>query len=209
MYLTKLTIDKSIPEARNATEDMNAMHKMIMKAFSNNISRKVHRVLFRVEQEKEKTVIYVMSLGIGNWDVLKDSGFNVVNTRNLAVLMDNTYEGDRYRFNIAINPKQVVTGGGSRVLYNKDAKKWLEEKAKKSGFRIVKAYQKSRETLTVERSTGTFNVYREVWTGELEVTDRTRFWDTFQDGIGPGKPYGCGMMLLKSREPIKVEKQVV
>lgn len=94
---------------------------------------------------------------------------------------------------------------------------WLQRKAEQAGFRLLYvrrvpavvdvrtshmerevARHVGRETarVTGHHENGPLTIDSVVFEGHLAVTDRDRFLEALERGIGPAKAYGCGLLSL-------------
>ena len=114
---------------------------------------------------------------------------------------------ERYRFSLRANPtvKRVVrddTGerkknGRRTAIYDQKAlADWLRNKARQSGFELERfeADPPVQQSFIRKRKPGKH--IRVDFRGVLRVTDRPLFQKAFQNGIGPAKAFGFGMLML-------------
>lgn len=118
---------------------------------------------------------------------------------NSKKISDDFLQHDNYRFEIIINPcqrnnatRKIIPIKGREAIAE-----WFIDKAPKSwGFNVnpqtlevsnnhVKCFEKKGHQVT--------QGYASV-TGQLEVTDKKRFIESFQKGIGRGRAFGCGLL---------------
>ncbi len=114
---------------------------------------------------------------------------------------DSFLEYEQYRFEIVINPCQ--RNNASRKIIPIKGRvaigEWFINKAPKSwGFSVnpqhivvshnhVKHFAKKGQQVTQGYATVT---------GELQVTNKTQFIKSFQQGIGRGRAFGCGLLQI-------------
>ena len=104
---------------------------------------------------------------------------------------------DRYAFQVRANPvkKDNKTKRLIPLLSIEDQIRWMERKAALSGFRIqVPGVQVLRAQPHVLKDK-TY-LYSVDFTGILNVTDREKFKQAVAQGIGKGKAFGFGMLVL-------------
>ncbi len=87
-------------------------------------------------------------------------------------------------------------------IYKTDEQiKWLESKAKQSGFEILHLqFNKGEKEKAIKKQdnklTHQIELLQVHFTGILKVTDAVAFKKAYCNGIGTGKAFGCGMLLL-------------
>ncbi|MCG5511696.1 type I-E CRISPR-associated protein Cas6/Cse3/CasE [Ectothiorhodospira shaposhnikovii] len=115
-------------------------------------------------------------------------------------LPDSFLEHDRYRFKVIVNPTR--RNNASRKLMPVKGREaigdWFCERALESwGFRV------SREHLQVDRvdvlrfkdkQQHPVTLVQAHVQGQLEVTDRAQFQNSFTRGIGRARAFGCGLL---------------
>ena len=87
---------------------------------------------------------------------------------------------------------------------------WLRRKAVQSGFRLVEGNafhggpavsMSSGEKQTGRRGRRILTIESVQFDGLLEVMDADKFRSAICAGIGPGKPYGCGLLSVARIRP--------
>lgn len=130
-------------------------------------------------------------------------------------------EGRVLRFRLRANASRKVDTksgldgrrrNGRRVPLRLDAERidWLRRKADQSGFRLVEgsAFHRgpavsmsSGERRTGRRGRRMLTIESVQFDGMLEVMDADKFRLAICTGIGPGKPYGCGLLSIARGRP--------
>lgn len=106
---------------------------------------------------------------------------------------------DQYRFRVRVNPVHRGRGGAMPVLEGDDAIQWFRSSAVQSwGFRLLTLQDLLGPTVvTFTAQEGNVVTLNEiVISGVLKVTNRERFQQNFQQGIGRGKAFGFGLLHL-------------
>lgn len=117
-------------------------------------------------------------------------------------------EHSRYRFSLRANPtvKRVVrdesgqrkkNGRRTGIFSPDELETWLKTKGEAAGFRIetMSCDPPVRESFCRQGRQGTH--LRVDFRGTLAVDDRQRFQAAFQQGIGPARAFGFGLLLLQ------------
>ena len=103
------------------------------------------------------------------------------------------------RFNLMAMPsKKVKTDGlknSKRVFLGKesDRREWLYNKAAQNGFEVLSYIETDKSDNRIKNDCGYKSV---VFNGILKITDKEKFYDAYQYGIGAEKAFGCGMLLV-------------
>lgn len=128
-----------------------------------------------------------------------DGQYGYVQIRAIA---DSFLEHDRYRFKVIVNPtrrdsasRKLVPVKGREAIAD-----WFCERAVQAwGFQVP------REHLQVERvdvlqfkdkQQRPVTLAQAHVQGQLEVTDRMRFYDSFAKGVGRARTFGCGLLQI-------------
>lgn len=200
MHLCKLRLDISSPSVRQAMRDCNDMHRNLMRAF--DVDRANAGMLYRVVQTDTSVDVFVLSSQVGQWARVEPLGYHLMRLTDISALKDKYGNQAILRFSLLAYPSKKVAGGGKnskRVLLLDDAERiaWLRRQGEKNGFAVLEAHQDGKEVqLSSGRSTGTFKLSGVPIAGVLQITDAEAFWRGYQQGIGPEKAYGLGLLML-------------
>ncbi len=200
MYLIRIDLNRSSRRVRNALADCQKMHSMIMELFG--VSRQEGKVLYRLKDHGMQISVYLYAA----IPVLKDQVFGcmkLVGQRDVTEWLHTMQNGKCMGFDLMTMPSKKVFGGGKnnqrRVLRTEDERlAWLHRKAEQNGFRIINTEEHGCTSFCGNHAAGSGIMHWDGYhyTGTLEVTDCKLFQQALQDGIGPGKAYGLGMLLL-------------
>lgn len=149
-------------------------------------------------------------------------------SKMIAPAFDAIREGMLLRFRLRANPTRKIDTksgpdgrrrNGRRVELRRDdqLEDWLRRKAEASGFRVLSARNRA-ETPNARvvaegkikgrrnsaRGPATMTFAAILFDGALEVTDAALFRRALEQGIGPGKAYGFGLL---SVAPLRGEGQ--
>jgi len=105
-----------------------------------------------------------------------------------------------YRFEVIMNPTKRESGGGklNPLRTREDIARWFVEKAPQWGFEVkpehiavgnvsVKRFEKEGRTVTQAQAQ---------ILGQLTVIDKEKFIQSFKQGIGRGRSFGCGLLQI-------------
>ena len=108
-----------------------------------------------------------------------------------------------YRFEITVNP--VKRDSRSRKLLpmrtREEVAEWFAAKAPAWGFDATQLEVKSLDVQQFEKKGQPVTLGQATLTGLLNVRDRARFAQSFSHGIGRGKAFGCGLLLIEPCNP--------
>lgn len=118
----------------------------------------------------------------------------------------------RYRFQLCANPTKKIavekpgggfTKNGRRVplCSRENLAGWIKRKGEEGGFQIeedsLRTLRRGAEYFTKEKTKETRGLHNAVeFQGILEVTDRQKFREGFERGIGSAKAFGFGLLVL-------------
>ena len=106
---------------------------------------------------------------------------------------------DQYRFRVRVNPVHRGLRGAMPVLDEGDIIQWFRASAAQSwGFRLLTLQDlRGPTSVTFTAQEGHVVTLNEaVISGVLKVTNRERFQQSFQQGIGRSKTFGFGLLHL-------------
>ncbi|MEA3327046.1 MAG: type I-E CRISPR-associated protein Cas6/Cse3/CasE [Chloroflexota bacterium] len=203
MYLSKLILN---PRSRQANIDKGnpyELHRSIMLAFPA-YDHETERVLFRLDGERLGSLL-VQSTIKPDWSILKPSYLlEIPQVKTFGELLFTP--GQVFRFRLRANPSKRHPKSHKRIgLYKEGERiKWLQRKGEQHGFSIVKNQIDMRATAWREfnlaskqdhkKHRGTFNFVD--FDGLLIVESPELLNAAIQQGIGPAKGFGCGLLSL-------------
>ena len=211
MYLSRLLLNPRNRQVQRETADPYNLHRTILHAFGSD--RKTANVLHRLEinPRSVQMMLLVQSDTAPNWHWLVEKEYLLPaepfsGLANPAVKeLDLSLANGRFlKFRLTANPtiKKVRRDeNGKRLNSNRVPlkcescqKSWLYKKAKNHGFRILYAdiSQEQKQTSRKKKIT----VHTVQYNGRLQITDATKFNTALQQGIGPAKAFGCGLLSL-------------
>ena len=198
MNISMLELDPRHIAAANAISDPGYMHRKIQEAF--NAERSRHKVLYRLLDYAERKILYVQSMIAPNWSAIDNKGgFRLIEVKNIGGLEETFQEGNLYRFVTKLYPSRKKEDKRYPLTDPKSRLEWLSKEAEKNGFEIVETQESRQNACTIWRKTGAFKMGGVVYEGILKVKNREAFIKGYQDGIGPEKAYGFGLLMLKGR----------
>ncbi len=204
MYLSKLHLDIHDQWARKCIQNCQDMHRSIQQLFHS--TRKDSGVLYRFNPQKQD--IYVLSKIEPDTSAdMSRTGMILLGVRNLSGLEQSFSAGRCYRFDLLAEPskKQVKDGKKNSqrrfLRMPEERMKWLQRKGAQHGFDVLQVQEEGRSAIVgyhdVEHG-GKMNAQAVRFQGVLRIREKEAFYKAWQNGIGPGKSYGQGMLMIRS-----------
>ena len=206
MYRSLLTVDLKDPSFRQALGNAQDMHRNLMRAFTftdTETPRAEESLLYTIMEDNNTPVLYVLSRNEPDW--AKVRGVSLYQRRPPVcadALRDKFMPGTVLSFRLFASPTKKVAREGKLSARKylelpEERRDWLLRHAQKGGFAVKQYTEEKTQEVTGFKKSG--KVYHKgvVFSGILEITDRDAFWKAYCEGIGPGKAYGLGMLLVK------------
>jgi len=202
-YLAQIKLDFA-SAARLQLRDCYDWHQAVWKAFPrrNGVSRDF---LTRLDQEQGSFRLLIVSAV----EPMRPEWCSPECWHGVKKIGDDYFAFNRYRFQLCANPTrkvavQSVDGkfkkNGRRVPLSdrEDLLEWINRKGEQGGFTVdaetLKTFGRGREYF---RKKGVPGVHSAVeFQGVLSVTDRNKFRETFEQGVGSAKAFGFGLLVI-------------
>ncbi len=203
MVLSKIEMPLSEPAVRIVMRDAQKMHQLATALYQ--LPRQDANLLYRVRAEGHTVSLYLYAdLPVDRARLLP--WMQLAGERDLGDWLATMQAGQLRGFDLLTMPfKKVSDGMGRnsrrRVLRTQEERlAWLSRKAEQNGFTILTVQEEAGEKscATHSESKGSrlyLDTYR--YSGILRIDDVDCFREAVRHGIGPGKAYGLGMLLLK------------
>jgi CRISPR-associated protein Cas6/Cse3/CasE, subtype I-E/ECOLI len=220
MYLSRIELREEAgrsPEFWKNLATVKNVHRIVWSFFGDEPDR-ARDFLFRHEGEGLTTRLYTLSARAP----VDSSGMWEIATKDFAPKLA---PGDRLMFALRANPTRRKKNGdasGKRVDVVMDAKfaarangtrqqgtdlieaacvEWLRSRSEGHGFEFgegdVRTERYTTERFPRGRGERDAAVTTIDFEGRLTVRDPSRLVESVVQGIGPGKAFGCGLMLIK------------
>ena len=208
MYLTRIDLQPEVREVQRALGDCQQMHRMVNGLFQT--ARKDAGLLYRLRAERGVTALYLYSnVPVDKSVLAQRNGMTLAGERDLTDWLTDIQNGQLCGFDLLAAPTKKVAEEGHknsrrRILREQEERlDWLSRKAAQHGFALVQAKELEGVHLsgkhTQERGGRMYwDGYH--YTGILQVVDAARFCQAVAGGIGAGKAYGMGMLLLRRQK---------
>lgn len=198
MYLIKAELDRR--DARGLLADCQQMHRFVMGFFGTD--RLSGQILYRTNMVRDKLCIYLYSQAPAEHIPANCH----IQQRDVKLWLDTMEAGQHWSFDLIAAPTKKIASEGSknsrrRILREPGERQaWLERKAEHNGFVIIQAQEQEQLHVSGRHHPDKGGVmYHDAYhyQGVLQITDAEAFRKAMQTGIGPGKAYGFGMMMVK------------
>jgi CRISPR system Cascade subunit CasE len=170
------------------------------------------RVLWRVDRNDERVLLYVVSPDRPDWThIAEQAGWPTLTdtwaVRSYDSLLDRLAPGQQWAFRLTANPVRNVDGKRMGHVTAAQQQEWLLSRVERFGFRVrvndsvpdVFVHDRQLERFT--RQNAQVTIAKASFDGVLEVIDTGLLRKALTHGIGHGKSYGCGLLTLAPLHP--------
>ena len=201
MYLSKLVLNASHPQARWDLGSAYEMHRTLSRAFAQNADTPPARFLWRLERRGDclpSSTVLVQAAVPGNWRELElFPGYaNEILGNKEVDLFNLVQSGVRYRFRLLANP--TVTRAGKRfgLSREEDQLEWLRRQGERHGFAVHGCVRGATERLQVRQGSSARRITLDaaLFEGQFEATEAELLRRALLQGLGHGKALGLGML---------------
>lgn len=160
------------------------------------------RVLYRVTKLTSSAAPQLLILSATDFNTERiltqtQTSTSLVKSRSYQPVLDHIQIGNRYRFEVTLNPTVKVQR--HRVpLTEPQLPEWFSRKSELHGFLVNPNGYTTTNPETLRFRKQGLKVQLNFWTfsGTLTVEDAELFRDTLIRGIGSGKAYGAGLLTI-------------
>lgn len=216
-YLSRVEVDVQNRAKTKDLTHLGAYHNWVEQSFPEEIATgERHRHLWRLDTLAGKKYLLIMSESKPDTKLLLKYGVaGTVVTKSYDDFLERIHDGQIMRFRLTANPTHKITCPGDKNgktfphITVVQQEKWLEDRAEKSGFQLIKqaGLDGSEETLAfkvvsrewpmLHRNPGrAVRLSRVTFEGLLRVKDAEPFKQLLIKGIGREKAFGMGMMTV-------------
>ena len=205
MYLSKIEMDLTDSHVRAALRVAQQMHRMMAAILGT--ARKDSELLYRYRTQGTRVQIYLYSSIPVNEKRIRP-GMTLSGQRDMAAWLDKMFTGQILGFDLLTMPFKKVPAEANRnsrrrVLRSQEERfAWLTRKAEQNGFSLLDVRENTDEKLYARHGEEKGGIlYLDVYhyTGTLQIKELSAFQRAVETGIGPGKAYGLGMIMLAER----------
>lgn len=184
---TRVTLNPVNPDVRKVLCSPEAIHAVVSAATSGS-----SRPLWRLDGDR----LYIVSDQLDTDRLEARLGKPVISTLDYRPFLDKLQNGETRRFALTATP--VVSKDGKRTPLRTPAgmHQWAEGKLTQAGARLDALDILDVHATRFNRQGRKLTFHTVEYTGVLTVTDRDKLTHAMLAGIGHGKAYGLGLMLL-------------
>jgi CRISPR system Cascade subunit CasE len=202
VWTARLRLNPQHPAVAGTLADRHQMHGFVMSMYPvlpglNGHARETFEVLYRVEGRdlllQSAVKPDLLKLPSGCCEIVGFGGQD----------HDGIRHNDEYRFRLQANPSRRISAT-RKVVHLKTQREWMEwieRRATDAGFDLLEVQATAIGIPPVyghQRQTGRRITHHTVeYRGRLRVTDVDVFRRTLRQGIGKGKAYGLGLLVLE------------
>ncbi len=200
MYLSKIILDRRHPSIRQALRDCHDMHRNIQNWFYK--PRKDAGILYRLNCNEKDAAVYVLSEEQPDQSKITNDCMKLVGSREVSDFEGQMTAGKSFHFSLLTSPCKKVPIGNSKnsrrrfLRMPEERAEWLQRHAKQSGFQICSICEKNEQELHGGQKESGMFIRTVEFEGILKITDPNIFRHSWENGIGPEKAYGMGLLLL-------------
>ena len=200
MYLSKAIVSIDKTEGRRCVLDYQVMHEKIQDLYQ--CSRQTGQILYRINPKT--AAVYILSNRIPVKD--QNAALRVVASKDMDYIESHFAAGQIYRFDLLTEPFKKVGKEGKKnsqrraLKTRKERLAWHQRKGEQNGYQIVQAEEYPAVAIRgkhYQGKGGTFQYHPIRMMGILKISDISRFIAGWKNGIGAGKAYGMGFLLLR------------
>ena len=207
MFISAFTLDRRSPSVRQCLRNAQDMHRSVMSGFGDIINDTMGSrmgVLYRLVDSGRDIKLYVLSPSFPDWSSVEEKGFCIYDKpKEVSFISTDSIKGHMFGFDLLCIPskKEKREGKNSRriLLKTEDERaEWLKSKAEQNGFSLLWAREEGGSKVMSKTSRSGVEAWHSGvrFRGEIVVSDVALFSAAFEKGIGAGKAYGFGMLLL-------------
>lgn len=220
MFLTLMRLDASSPDVQRDLRDPQGLHRRVMAGFPSILdpeqkSREHFGVLHRLEIERKtgRILLYVQSQMQPEWAILpkgylSDDGMPNPGVKPVKTAFESLQAGQALRFRLRANPTRKIDTKSGPNGERRNGRRvplagieqqvaWLQRKAQANGFELLQVTVAATGATELSRSHSTGRTFQGVvFEGRLVIRDAERFRGALEQGIGPGKAFGFGLLSI-------------
>lgn len=192
MYLSKIKLSSLKKGIKTKKSKEEFTHSLVESLFPYEIESRIRtRKLWNLE----KNNLLILSESKPDEETLKNMGIKEGDflSKRYTPLLKSIKKNNKYFFRITINPTKKHNGKVIPIYNDQEVMEYLERRSEIRGFSLDNFYIKEKSTITIKNN---INLPKITFEGFLKVTDVEKFQETLKKGIGRGKAYGFGLMLV-------------
>lgn len=205
MFLSKLVLDPTHPQARRDLANPYEMHRTLSRVYADSPDSPPARFLWRLEHNadhppEEAAIVLLQSATPGRWKCLQERlGYVRALHPDKVVPVNQLLQASRsHVFRLCCNP--TVTRNGKRfgLLSEEGQLAWLVRQGNQHGFAPLHARISRNERVSHRQGRGGGRITLQVvqFDGLLRAEKPAKLEQALVSGIGHAKALGLGMLSL-------------
>lgn len=206
MYFSRVYLDVKKKATMLAMHSPAELHRSVASCFPDMGNNQRPRHLWALDKYHGQQILLILSEEQPDFrDFVRDYGMvgKDAETKEYDSVKDKLSVGMKLRFRAKVNPVRYLCHNGKwhRCAHVTPEYQlaWFAEQGAKHGFSVVSAGVNERRMERFQKNRNAKSVITLstcVIDGVLQVTDVTAFWNLLCFGLGQGKAYGCGLVLI-------------
>lgn len=208
MYLINIALNKKKNKTQKALKVPNVIHGILESSFGGERQNK--RKLWTLLNSSSGTSLVILSEDMPNLDhIVSQIGYqnnpNAVSVCQYDTYLEQIQNGSTYHFYLTAcatkaysNHDNGQTRGTRKMIKAPDEQiEWLKLQGGNNGFIPQNISIVKNQKFQFKKSTHNIvNIAKTTFAGNLIVEDKDKFIYALENGIGRGKCYGNGLMLI-------------
>lgn len=209
MYLINIALNPEKTKTQKAFQNPNIFHGILESSYEEENNQRKRKLWTLLNSSSGTSLVILSSTQPNVGHIISQVGYSnnpdAFLIRDYTPFLSRIKSGDTYHFVLTAFPTKAYSnhdGGqtrGTRKALQKaeEQVEWLKHQGERLGFLVndVKIV-KQQQFFFKKPTNNTVNVGCVTFTGSLTVTDRDLFEEALTTGIGRGKCYGNGLMLI-------------
>jgi CRISPR system Cascade subunit CasE len=202
MYLSRLRLELRSRDARRDLANPYDMHRTLARAFVQDEADTPPRFLWRIEPAgtRDAPIVLVQSAHAADWAKLEAMPDYLKQTVECKTFQtEPLLQLDaRYRFRLCANPTVTKDGKRYGLAAEQAQLEWIARQGEQHGFEVKTdaVFVLASDVLKGHKKNQSIHLQRAHYEGLLRVVNVESLAKALQNGIGPGKAFGCGLLCL-------------
>lgn len=200
MFISKITLNPERPATRKLIAQPRSIHGMVQKAFAEESGR----LLWSLDLSRRDPVIYLLSPEKPSTEHIVERYGRAndqlgIITKDYSPLLAALEEGKRFHLKTQLNPTVTVAKKRVPVVGQANLIDWFTARSEPNGFRVsspVKVGSERVMSISKPESNNPLTLAVAEFEAIIEVADVAKFKEALINGVGRGKAYGLGFLMV-------------
>lgn len=198
MYLSRVELNMRSRDVIYALGSCQKMHALVMKGFEkteDSSPRQALGVLYRMEETNRGVVLYVQSKVEPIWERVGEP-IREFSVKEVSKILDTFKEGNVYGYSLIAHAFKKIDRKRITLKTVEERANWLIRKGEQNGFELLSIHEEDQVSTKGIKDKNEVGFFGTKFAGVLRVVDEEKFKRAYAEGIGVGKSYGMGMLML-------------